>query len=758
MTVEQALARARELRPGCKISDETCRRWLCEEDALLRQQLFEKSGADEYAAAGADLAWSGEALPDDTVLLVPVPFDALYPHVLCARIDAALGETDRYAGEQAQCNGLLSELAVWLRQKHPPRCRAEVDAMSGTSRAAAATSRTLLRAFGGLNETYSCTEAEAGSSKNFSSRDFPALSTRIPRRRLRSVVQMNGIYHLNGLLVAAGKNLIYNSDETPQEAEFFWNAVADSKKKMVGMGTKVIIFPDKIAFDTRDRSVTKLGAVWDSGGADVVLTPCDASGKTYTVSGKGTKEPENPADGQLFLKVNNIQKPYSSESVLEVYNEASGNWSAIELKWCRIEAGGIGKNFAVWDTVTVSGVEDGDDLHWKELKGDRIVTARGDDWVQVQAEPGGDYFYGTLTKGREMLRWTGIDGKGATMEGNTDAFRLERRVPDLDYLTECDNRLWGCAQNENVIYGCKLGDPTNWFSYRGIAEDSYAVTVGSDGPFTGAATCLGSVLFFKENALHKLYGSKPSDFQLSSLRCRGVARNAASSLCVLNETLYYLSPDGVMAWDGSIPTKVSEKLNTARLSNVQTAVGGALDGRYYLYLARDSGREGDALEERLLVYDTERGLWQEEDGCSYAMASTGGQLYLWDGHDIWAADPSRERDWKTTEGVEETVDFELITGAFGMDEAEDRYLSRLTLQMDAVCASNVELAICYDDGPWEKLAQWAVAGKQKRFDLHLAPRRCGMFRLRLTGKGQITLRSLARTLATARGRLMEQEA
>mgnify|MGYP000415043855 FL=1 len=120
MTVEQALARARELRPGCKISDETCRRWLCEEDALLRQQLFEKSGADEYAAAGADLAWSGEALPDDTVLLVPVPFDALYPHILCARIDAALGETDRYAGEQAQYNSILADLAAWLRRTYPP--------------------------------------------------------------------------------------------------------------------------------------------------------------------------------------------------------------------------------------------------------------------------------------------------------------------------------------------------------------------------------------------------------------------------------------------------------------------------------------------------------------------------------------------------------------------------------------------------------------------------------------------------------------
>ena len=98
--------------------------------------------------------------------------------------------------------------------------------------------------------------------------------------------------------------------------------------------------------------------------------------------------------------------------------------------------------------------------------------------------------------------------------------------------------------------------PPTWFSYRGIAADSYAVTVGSDGPFTGAATCMGYALFFKENTLHKLYGSKPSDFQLSSLRCRGVARNAARSLCVLNETLYYLSSDGVMAWDGSIPAKV----------------------------------------------------------------------------------------------------------------------------------------------------------------------------------------------------------
>ena len=620
--------------------------------------------------------------------------------------------------------------------------------MALANRAGLKNTRTLLRAFGGLNETYSCTEAECSSGKNFSARNFPALSTRIPRRKLRTAAPVNGMYHLNGLLVVEGTNLCYSTDDAPQTVQTVENAVTDSKKVLVGMGTKIIIFPDKAAFDTKDLSVTPLAAAWTNGNADVVLTPCDAAGKTYTVKNRGPKEPTDPADGDLFLKVVNSQVPYSSESILEIYSEASGNWSAIELNWCRIECKGIGVDFAVWDTVTLSGIKDDDGGYWKGLKGDRIVCARGEDWVQVRAEPGGDYFYGTLTKSGDVIRWKSIDGKGSGLEGSPDPFRLERRVPDLDYLTECDNRLWGCSKAENAIYGCKLGDPTNWFSYRGIAADSYAVTVGSDGPFTGAATCMGYALFFKENALHKLYGSKPSDFQLSSLRCRGVARNAGRSLCVLNETLYYLSADGVMAWDGSLPTKVSTALDAARLSNVQRALGGALDGRYYLCLSRGSGEENTA---RLLVYDTERGLWQEEDLRAEERAGTGGQLYLWDGQALWAADPSREPDGQNTDGVEKSIPFALTTGDIGMDAPEEQYLSRLTLRLDAEVPSRLEVSVSYDGGPWEKLAEKTVEAKRQSIDLPFVPRRCGTLRLRLEGAGQITLRGLAKTMAKAQG-------
>ena len=120
MTIGEALERAEQLRPNCRIETETRLQWLREADALLRTKLFDRAAAGAFDAVGADRPWE-QPVQDDQTLLAPPPFDALYPHLLCAQMDAALGETDRYAGEQAQYNALYAELAVWLRQNYPPR-------------------------------------------------------------------------------------------------------------------------------------------------------------------------------------------------------------------------------------------------------------------------------------------------------------------------------------------------------------------------------------------------------------------------------------------------------------------------------------------------------------------------------------------------------------------------------------------------------------------------------------------------------------
>ena len=617
--------------------------------------------------------------------------------------------------------------------------------MDGTNLNVLQTSRQMLRAFGGLNEGYGCSEAEFSGEMNFSSRGYPALQTRKMRRNVRTVQGVNGMYHLNGLLICRGKTLEYTPDEEVRTgAVVLENVLTDDRKAMAGMGTKVLIWPDKVAFDTGTGELTRLGAQWEMGGKSVTVTPCDAEGRIYTPAGAGKTEPKEPEDGQLFLK-SDSDEAYDSNAVLMRYSAKNKKWVEVLLSAVKIRCPGIGGVIREGDTVTISGMPDAVcNAVAKGLNGEVMVqTMDGDEMVAVltRAEDS-DRYYGSWTVTETSVTWKSADGTVTENDAAAAPVKVERRVPELDFVTEQGNRVWGCSRKENTIYACALGDPTNWYSYQGIAADSYAVSVGSDGTFTGAASCMGYVLFFKENCIHKLYGSKPSDYQLSSVRCRGVAANAAHSLCVLNETLYYLSPGGVMAWDGSLPSKVSGALDTGKVTGAAWCAAGSLDARYYLYLRRQGDSAG-----RLLVYDTERGLWHEESAVGYEMASTGRQLYLWDGRALWAADPDRE-----TEGeAEAALQFEAVSGDIGLTETDDKYISRITLRLDAQTHSVVTLAASYDGGPWETLRTAAATGDHARLNLPFEPRRHDTMRLKLSGTGQIALRSMAFTLAGTTG-------
>lgn len=606
--------------------------------------------------------------------------------------------------------------------------------------------RQMLRAFGGVNETYGCSEAELSSSLNFSARGYPALQTRAKRRKVRTVKDVNGMYHLNGLVLCRGTTLEYTPDEreSREGTVVLENALTDIEKTMTGMGTKVLIWPDKKAFDIETGELTDLAAVWELGGGQMTVTPCDGEGKTYTPDSVGTEEPESPADGQLFLK-GEAEEPYGAASVLMKYSAKNKKWTEILLQDVRIHCPGLGSVMKEGDTVTVSGMpQEVCDALAAGLDGEvSIGTLDGDDVIAtLTPQQESSRYYGSWTVTATSATWQSADGKVSENKAVNAPVKLERRVPDLDFVTEQGNRVWGCSRKENSIYACALGDPTNWYSYRGIASDSYAVSVGSDGAFTGAASCLGYVLFFKEHCIHKLYGTKPSDYQMSSVRCRGVAANAAKSLCVIAETLYYLSPDGVMAWSGSLPSKVSGALDTGKLTAVDRAVGGQLDARYYLYLHRKTEDGG-----RLLVYDTERGVWQEESTAGTGMVSTGQQLYLWDGSALWAADPEREAG-----GEDETeLKFEAVTGDIGLAVPDDKYISRVTLRMDALAHTVLTVAVSYDGGDWETVSSCAVTKDHQRVNLPFVPRRHDTMRLKFAGTGQMALRSMAFTFADATG-------
>ena len=148
------------------------------------------------------------------------------------------------------------------------------------------------------------------------SRIFPAGISRLcpPGRPAESCGRWDkadGMYHLNGFLLIGGGSLTYipDSGEAPVVRS---GVLREGKKSLVGIGTRVLIFPDKMAFDTADGTLKALGAVW-SGSASVEITPCDAEGKTYTVNRWGLEEPEDPADGEVFLKVTAESSPWNAD-------------------------------------------------------------------------------------------------------------------------------------------------------------------------------------------------------------------------------------------------------------------------------------------------------------------------------------------------------------------------------------------------------------------------------------------------------------
>ena len=122
-------------------------------------------------------------------------------------------------------------------------------------------------------------------------------------------------------------------------------------------------------------------------------------------------------------------------------------------------AAGIGKKFREWASVTVRGAAGDEAGQWADLNGDHIVYGVEENALRLKVTPGGERFYGQLVHSGTTARWTSLDGAESREFQWTEEPAVERRVPDLDFLTECDNRVWGCSGKENVIYASKLATP-----------------------------------------------------------------------------------------------------------------------------------------------------------------------------------------------------------------------------------------------------------------------------------------------------------
>ena len=571
--------------------------------------------------------------------------------------------------------------------------------------------------FHGYNHNLKIGDGEFYDMKNLTSSYYPLMADRPKRGTVTQLREPAALLGKSKLAYIDGSSLYYGGADITSylyAAGFSISSGDDRPKQLVSMGAYIVIFPDKLYINT--ENYTDCGSIdakfSTTSGGQVRYTLCKVDGTEYTQPVISAIAPATPTNGALWIDTS------SATHILKQFNEVTEMWVEIPTVYTKIHYTGIGKQFKKYDGVTISGCAASDATMTKQaeaLNGSKIIYECGDDYIVV----------------------VGLLDQSFTQ--TTGRVTVSRTMPDMDFINEAENRLWGCkyglvnGETVNEIYCCALGDFKNWNQFLGLATDSYAASVGTDGPWTGAVTHLGYPIFFKENCLHKVYISAKGAHQIMDTACRGVQKGSHHSLAVVNETLFFKSVTDICAYDGSLPVSVSSQFGTERYYD---AVAGALGDKYYVSM-RDSNKKW-----HLFVYDALKGYWHHEDDTNaLQFARCNGELYYID------TVSKRLMCVSGSEGTtENTVEWMAMTGLMGYTTVEHKYISRFNLRMRLPVGSSMDIYIQYDsDGEWHHAGHINGTGT-KTFMIPVRPRRCDHFQIKMEGKGDVRIYSFAKIL------------
>ena len=592
--------------------------------------------------------------------------------------------------------------------------------------------------FRGYNHREVISDGEMFDTINLGDEMYPVLSV----RKKRGITHWDGEDKLTGILgrdklvYVRGSDVYYNFEKV--DGISVSTAENMCPKKIVSMGAYCCIWPDKKYFNTVDlMDCGSMERTWDEQGVQVSLMMCRGDGTDYDMNAiaVGITPPENPENGDLWIDQS------GSADVLRQYYSPTQEWIEVASTYVKIASVGIGIGLKEYDAVMISGLEAGDPGESQRIK-DEIATLNGSYTIFAAGE---DYIVvaGLISKTMQI----------GSLKDNT--VRVDRTVPDLDFIVESNNRLWGCrygmadGQVVNEIRASKLGDFRNWSCFMGVSTDSYTVSIGTDGPWTGAVSQRGYPVFFKENCIHKVSGMTPSTYQVSTTVCRGVQRDSGRSVCVVNETVYYKSRKDIMAYDGNMPVSVGEQLGNIPYSDARA---GAKGEKYYISMKDANGQFS------LFTFNTNTGIWYKEDHTkALGFGQVEDELYFIDeeNNTLVAVDGSQAAEegaaWALEEDPEWMAEFGIsgveISDGYRADINGSHYLSRFDIRMYMEKATKVELEIMYDsDGIWRKQGETIQGTRMKTRVIPVVPRRCDHLRFRIKGKGEIRIYSIARNM------------
>jgi len=505
--------------------------------------------------------------------------------------------------------------------------------------------------------------------RNMSSDEYPSL---YPRKQ-------RGVYseeYVNPSAILSRDEKLAVCDETSfwydGERIFDFDLEYDGERQMQAINTRIVIWPDKVFYNTKTGEHGSLGAE---------ATP---------------------------TRVTFHKDPVTYETTATFVLPSGKNLS----------------EFSKGDAISFSGMS-------TSIKG---YYTKKDNNVENVIIQDINYANKTMTFADGVINYPTQNEQDFSDTGETSTgFTIERKVPDLDFILEYNNRLYGTK--DNTIYASKLGDPTN-FNYfgTGTAESSYQVEVGTDGEFTGIAPYPTHIIFFKENCMHKLYGYKPSNFQVIQSSCLGVEKGSHKSIQLINGTVFYKSREGIMVYSGDLPYSISNNFGKIKYDS---AVSGTDGLKYYVSMRCKKDNKW-----YMFVFDISHTLWHLEDNThALQFAFLGNQLVYCDedkGQIICVEGTDENRDTKPIEWYAKFGDYD--------EYVENKKIySKILMRMKMEEDSQFTAWISVDDGAWESVFHLDTHFK-RAVEMPIVPRRCDKFAILITGKGYIKIESMVRVV------------
>ena len=615
--------------------------------------------------------------------------------------------------------------------------------------------------FRGVNRRDRIREGEWAQAENLTSDLAPMLSV---RRKRAHIADFGG--EILALAPGDAPAVLFRPENDPDcvllrygaETARFACARERDPGPVVRMGASLVLPQLGAAVNTATGERTALRAAFTPSDTDITgehirhpyvlkLCPCDADGNELIIQQMLSEQYAQTVEGlsaqeQIEIFPGSCYAVGSERRIRRYDPDSPEPWQTMP-HLLRIEAAGIDEaGFSVGDYVDISGLP----VEWTagvfvdDFAHDAVDPMMGNNRCgDFDDDPNGLHEIARIGSGFIVLRDVFYTRRVTADYSAAQRVSIGREMPEMDFVVETGNRLWGCRYGEkdgarvNELYASALGDGTAWHRFSGLSTASWTASVGSEGPFTGAAVLDGCPVFFKQNCVHRVWPSALGAHRVTEQRISGVAPGCAKSLVPFEGGLAYVSHAGVVRWAGGTPQMLSDDLGP--LHPVKAAAG-VLGRKLWLTLTEAGGAA-------LWVYDAAHGTWFSESKLPTGLPA----CFLQQDGRLCAAALGALWDLAGGDGEEEgPVRFSCTSGLVGYAVTEQKYVSRFVLRMCLPRGSRMDVWLEYDsDGVWHHAGHLRGQGTGS-FLLPVRPRRCDHFRIRLTGEGEARIYSIAKHL------------